>query len=147
MRLSSHAENKYAHKQTKNTHKNTQIFGQLRPRQNPFNLLRGKPVRELFKFIYLSSSRKIHLQTKQNNKIQLISSAQNSLKTVPSLPRFSCPLEAENMYYMNTIVQTIPYGLYELYGFLNHCIDFFQKKIKNFSRMAYNSQRSVLFVL
>jgi hypothetical protein len=51
------------------------------------------------------------LQTKQNNKIQLISSAQNSLKTVPTLPRFPCPLEAENMYCTDTTV-LYDYGLY-----------------------------------
>jgi len=61
MRLSTHVENKYGHKQISNTHKNTQVFGQLIPMQNPFNLLRGKLVRELSKFIYLSSSGKIHL--------------------------------------------------------------------------------------
>lgn len=113
-------------------------------RQNPFNLLRGKPIRQLFKFIYLSSSAKIHLQTKQNSKIQVISSAQNSLKTVPTLPRFSCPLEAENMYFMDTIVWTIPY---ELYKFPYRCTDFLQKKFKNFSRTACSSQHSMLFVL
>jgi len=65
----------------------------------PFQSSPGKPVRELFKFMYLSSSGKIHLQTKQNNKRQLISSTKNSLKTVPALPPFPCSLEAANMYY------------------------------------------------
>jgi len=71
MGLSTHAENKYGHKQTSNTHKNTQIFGQLRPGQNPFNLLKGKPIRELFKFIYLSSSAKINLKTNKTKKYNL----------------------------------------------------------------------------
>lgn len=120
--------------------KYTQILGQLRPRQNPFNLLQGKPVRELFKFIYLSSSKKNTFANKQNSKIQLISSAQNSLKTVPTLPQF-LSLEAENMYCPDTdcteyIVQ-VPYGLY---GFSYKGKDFTKKKLKNFSRTACSSQ-------
>ena len=73
MGLSTHAENKFGHKQTSNTHKNTQIFGQLRPNENPFNLLWEKPVRELFKFIYLSSSTKNTFvdKTKQENTTYL----------------------------------------------------------------------------
>ena len=109
------------------THKKyTQIFGQLRPRRNPFNLLRGKPIRELFKFIYLSSSGKIHLQTKQNNKIQLISLAQNSLKIVPTLPRFMCPLKAETVLYghelyctdfvLHVQISVLLYGLYKFFS-------------------------------
>ena len=35
MGLSTHVENKYGHKQTSDTHKNTQIFNQLRPRKTP----------------------------------------------------------------------------------------------------------------
>ena len=138
MGLSTHAENKYGHKQNINTHKNTQIFCQLRPRQNPFNLLWGKPVRELFKFIYLSSSGKIHSQKKENNKIQLISLAQNSLKIVPTLPRFPCPLETEYLYGTDTDCTIhILYGLYRFTYHCTNCTDFSKNIfLKNFSRMV-----------
>ena len=65
MGLSTHVENKYGHKQTSNTHKNTHKFlVNLDPGKTPFNILRGKPIREIFKFISLSILGKIHLQTK-----------------------------------------------------------------------------------
>ena len=143
MALSTHVENKYGHKQTSNTHKNTQIFSQFRPRQKPFNLLLRNLVRELFKFIYISISGKIYLQTKQNSEIQLISSSQNSLKTMPTLPRFMCPLEVENMYC--TDMNCTVWISILLYGFF---FIFFQKNLLNSVQLtSLNDVHTVPFVV
>lgn len=71
------------------------------------------------------------MQTKQNSKIQLISSTQNSLKTVAHFASISVSFEAENMYCTDTdctnYIVRVPYGLYE---FSYHCKHFSKKTQK-----------------
>ena len=105
----THDENKYGHNQTSNTHKNTHRFlVNLDPGKTP-SIFSRENLLESSSNSFIFQVQENSFADKQNNKKQLISSAQKSLKTMPTLPRFPCPLEAKNMYCMDMTIQTTLY--------------------------------------
>jgi len=119
MGLSTHAENKYGHNQTNNTHKNKLKFLVNIDLGKTPSIFSGENLLESSSNLFIFQIQEKYI-CRQNKTTKYNLSLQPSLKTMPALPQFLCPLEVENLYCTDMIARTV---LYRLYGFLYHNMD------------------------